>query len=105
MALGRTFFTDMDRVFEDMTRGLGGTTVGFGAVDAYVDVESARLTARFDLPGVAKRIQIESSHGICPFMVENDDMRSTSEAETARTVAEAVEKVCSYLFGLRTRDA
>lgn len=52
MALGRTFFTDMDRVFEDMTRGMSSPTVGFGAVDAYVDVDSGRLTARFDLPGV-----------------------------------------------------
>lgn len=52
MALGRTFFTDMDRVFEDMTRGLGAQTIGFGAVDAHVDMDSGRLTARFDLPGV-----------------------------------------------------
>jgi HSP20 family protein len=52
MALGRTFFTDMDRVFEDMTRGMAAPTIGFGAVDADVDVDSGRLTARFDLPGV-----------------------------------------------------
>jgi len=52
MPLGRTFFPDMDRVFEDMTRGMGAAAVGFGAVDAHVDVESGRLTARFDLPGV-----------------------------------------------------
>jgi HSP20 family protein len=52
MALGRPFFTDIDRVFEDMTRGMAGAPVGFGAVDAALDVDSGRLTARFDLPGV-----------------------------------------------------
>ncbi|MFC5379938.1 Hsp20/alpha crystallin family protein [Aquipuribacter nitratireducens] len=52
MAVGRSFFTDIDRVFEDMTRGMGGAPVGFGAVDAALDVDSGRLTARFDLPGV-----------------------------------------------------
>lgn len=52
MALGRTCFTDMDRVFEDMTRGMGTPVIGFGAVEAHVDTESGRLTARFDLPGV-----------------------------------------------------
>ncbi|WP_336922359.1 Hsp20/alpha crystallin family protein [Aquipuribacter sp. SD81] len=51
MALGRPFFTDIDRVFEDMTRGMAAP-VGFGAVDAALDVDSGRLTARFDLPGV-----------------------------------------------------
>jgi HSP20 family protein len=52
MAIGRTFFTDIDRVFEDMTRGMTGGAMGFGAVDADVDIDSGRLTARFDLPGV-----------------------------------------------------
>lgn len=52
MPLARSFFTDIDRVFEDMTRGVAGTGVGFGAVDADFDTESGRLRARFDLPGV-----------------------------------------------------
>lgn len=50
--MARTFFTDMDRVFEDLTRGMSAPAIGFGAVDAHVDVDSGRLTARFDLPGV-----------------------------------------------------
>jgi hypothetical protein len=56
----------------------------------------------FSLPGVKKDIQIESSYGACPFLVEHDDMKSSSEAETARTVEEAVEKTVSYLSSLTT---
>ena len=48
-----------------------------------------------------KTIQIESSYGTCPFLVEHSDMTSTSEAETARTVEEAVEKVVAYLRRVR----
>lgn len=50
-----------------------------------------------------KDIQLESSDGTCPFMVEHDDMKSSSEAETARSIGEAVEKVCSYLTSLQTQ--
>ena len=56
----------------------------------------------FRLPNIIKAIQIESSFGMCPFMVEHDDMKSTSEAETARTVEEAIEKVVSYLTALES---
>ena len=62
----------------------------------------------FTVPGAArtryrgsKSIQIESSYGVCPFLVEHDDMTSASEAETARTVDEAVEKIVDYLGRLR----
>jgi hypothetical protein len=51
----------------------------------------------FRLPGVQKDIQIESSFGQCPFVVEHSDMKSTSEAETARTVEEAAAKIVDYL--------
>jgi hypothetical protein len=55
----------------------------------------------FRLQGMEKDIQIESSHGMCPFRVEHDDMQSSSEAETAHSVEEAVEKIASYLTGLQ----
>ncbi len=51
----------------------------------------------FQLPGSPKDIQIESSYSTCPFIVEHSDMESTSEAETARSIEEAVEKVVAYL--------
>jgi hypothetical protein len=51
----------------------------------------------FSLPDVEKNIQIESSFGTCPFMVEHDDMTSTSEAHTAQTVEEAVGMIVSFL--------
>ena len=56
----------------------------------------------FRLPEIAKSIQIESTYGMCPFMVEHDDMKATSEALTARTVEEAVEMVTVYLMSLRS---
>ena len=57
----------------------------------------------FYLPGIDKEIQIESSDGMCPFMVEHDDMRSACEAESARSVGEAVEKVVTYLTCLKEK--
>ena len=63
----------------------------------------------FTVPGAertryrSKSIQIESSYGVCPFMVEHDDMTSTSEAETARTIDEAVEQIVAYLGRVRVR--
>ena len=43
----------------------------------------------FWLPDIAKYIQLESSYGTCPFLVEHDDMESTAEAWHAQTVEEA----------------
>jgi hypothetical protein len=51
----------------------------------------------FRLPNVAKDIQIESSSGNCPFIVEHDDMQTTAEAITATSVAEVVENIVMYL--------
>jgi len=58
----------------------------------------------FDLPGVRERIQIESSEGACPFLVEHDGMRAGG-GWTARTVGEAVRMVVDYLRGRQGRRA
>jgi hypothetical protein len=55
----------------------------------------------FSLPGIAKDIQIESSYGMCPFIVEHSDMKSSTDAETGRSVEETVEKVVAYLRSLK----
>lgn len=55
----------------------------------------------FRLPGVKKDIQIESSYGVCPFIVEHDDMKSSTEAATARTPDEAVAMIVGYLSSVR----
>jgi len=55
----------------------------------------------FSLPGIAKDIQLESSYGMCPFIVEHSDMKSSTDAETARSIEEAVEKVVAYLTSLK----
>lgn len=51
----------------------------------------------FRLPNLKNDTQIESSSGQCPFIVEHDDMKSTSDAETASAIDEAVAKVVVYL--------
>ncbi len=55
----------------------------------------------FNLPGIEKDIQIESWTGDCPFVVEHSEMKSSSEAETAHSVDEAIGKVVAYLTGLK----
>src|SRR5206468_3607677 len=47
----------------------------------------------FRLPGVEQSIQLESSFGNCPFLVENDDMLSTDESWQAMSVEQAAQAV------------
>jgi len=54
----------------------------------------------FRLPGITKDIQVESSTGNCPFMIESDDDLSSDDALIGRSVGEVVEKVSSYLQSL-----
>jgi hypothetical protein len=51
----------------------------------------------FRLQGIERDIQLESSFGTCPFLVEHDDMRSTAEQWQAQSVEQAVEAVVRYL--------
>ena len=55
----------------------------------------------FRLPGMKKDIQIESPTGNCPFILENDDITSSSEAINAGTVTEVVSIVFDYLKNLQ----
>jgi hypothetical protein len=55
----------------------------------------------FRLPGKSKDIQIESSTGECPFLVESDDTISSLDAVTAHTIDEAVKLISLYLEQLR----
>ena len=50
----------------------------------------------FWLPDVKQNIQIESSFGMCPFIVETDE-QSSYDARKARTVDEAVSMIVDYL--------
>jgi hypothetical protein len=51
----------------------------------------------FRMPDTNKEIAIESATGDCPFVIEHDDMRNSTEAETAGSVDEAVDKLWNYL--------
>ncbi len=54
----------------------------------------------FSLPGLEKDIQIESSTGNCPFLVETEE-QSSYEARTAQTVKEVTRMIVEYLGLLR----
>jgi hypothetical protein len=54
----------------------------------------------FYLPDVKQNIQIESSYGLCPFIVETDE-QSSYDARTAKTIDEAVEMIVEYLESKR----
>jgi hypothetical protein len=55
----------------------------------------------FELPGIGQNIQIESSSGQCPFIIEHSGMNSSSEAINGASISEVVEAVVSYLSLIR----
>jgi hypothetical protein len=57
----------------------------------------------FELPGDSRAIQIESTYGQCPFIIEHFEMKRTSDAWFGRTVDEVVERITSYLLSLEGR--
>lgn len=59
----------------------------------------------FRLPGVEQDIQLESSFGTCPFLVEHSDMRTTTDAWRAVSVEQAAAAVVGYLESCATRHA
>jgi hypothetical protein len=89
---------DIDRIIEQVHRRVPNVKVWQHQVkNPRVDDDGLWW---FSVPNVPKAIQIESSCGMCPFLVERDDMQSRSQAETAQSIEEAVEKVIAYLTGL-----
>jgi hypothetical protein len=57
----------------------------------------------FSLPHVNKNIQVESSYGNCPFIVETDELNS-HQARTAATVEEAVGFIEEFLESVSGAD-
>jgi hypothetical protein len=53
----------------------------------------------FSVPGVEKDVQVESSTGMCPFLIETDE-QSSSEALRASTIEEAARLITEYLSGV-----
>ena len=51
----------------------------------------------FRLPDMRNEIQVESSNGMCPFMIEHDDMASSDDAVSATSVEVAVSTIVTYL--------
>ena len=59
----------------------------------------------FRLPEVKEDIQIESSTGNCPFLVEHDGMTKSEEAIKCLTVEETTSAVTAFLQPRRKRAA
>jgi hypothetical protein len=55
----------------------------------------------FRLPDEKKDIQVESSNGLAPFIIEHDDMKSGLEAISGASVDQVVQEVSAYLDGLK----
>src|SRR5262249_18470225 len=51
----------------------------------------------FYLPGFKKQIQIESSNGMCPFVVEHDEKKTPFEGKFGATIEDAVEMFSASL--------
>jgi len=51
----------------------------------------------FRLSGVERDIQLESSSYDCPFLVEHDGMKATSDAFVAQSNSQPIDAVVSYL--------
>lgn len=58
----------------------------------------------FYLPEIRRDIQIESSNGMCPFIVETNE-QSAYDARQANTVDEASEMIVDYLKSLDPQKA
>ena len=59
----------------------------------------------FSLEGNKGEIQLESSSGNCPFMVESDAMSRSDQATQVATVPDAVKSVTDYLTSLKEKRA
>ena len=57
----------------------------------------------FSLEGNKGEIQLESSSGNCPFMVESDAMSRSDQATQVATVPDAVKSVTDYLTSLKEK--
>jgi hypothetical protein len=55
---------------------------------------------RFSPPGIEKDVQIESSYGNCPFIVETDEL-CFEQAKNAESVDDAVKMIIEYLRSLK----
>jgi len=85
---------DIDQIIDQVTQRLPGVVV--------TQIKSTHSSDddglwRFSLPGVSPSIQVESSSGACPFLVESDE-QSSDEALRAGTINEAVKFIMDYLI-------
>jgi len=93
-ALRRPRVLDIEQIIALVVESIPSTIVSqydppFVADDAGVWI--------FAVPGNDKDIQLESATGMCPFLVEHNSMKSTSEAIMATSIQQAVDEIVRYL--------
>lgn len=57
----------------------------------------------FSLPNVESDIQIESSYGVCPFIVETNE-QCCADARTASSIDDAVLMIVDYLKSVSLKN-
>ena len=59
----------------------------------------------FTLVGQRKNIQVESSTGAAPFIVEHSEMMKSSDTISGASIAQVVREVSAYLTVLKKEEA
>jgi hypothetical protein len=85
---------DIDRIIGLVKERLPAIQVEQLRVTHPADDDGLRF---FSLPGNRKGIQLESSSGMCPFIIEHSDMRETATEALGVSVEFAVEAITDYL--------
>jgi len=89
---------DIDKIIEILTQQF--PTLRVVQMEKYHPADDDGLWW-FRLSGKTKDIQIESSAGTCPFIIESSDDKSSADATTGNTIEEVVQKVAAYLAFLQ----
>src|SRR5260221_799985 len=91
--VGQKMMRDIDKIIAEVVRALPAV-----AVRQHSDAGACGDDGIwwFSLPGVQPDIQVESSSGSCPFVVETEE-QSSSAALRASTIEQAVQLIVEYL--------
>ncbi len=89
---------DIDSIIEQVQRRVPNVTVAQSRKRHPADDDGIWW---FNLPNAAREIQIESSSGNCPFMIEHDEMNCNSNAIAARNIEDVVSHLVRYLGSVK----
>ncbi len=96
MADGKTFERDIDIIIQKVQRQLPAVKVTQWHKKWPADDDGIWW---FYLPGIKQDIQVESSFGVCPFVIETDEF-CCDKSRIAATVDDAILTIVEYLKSL-----